>query len=81
MCVVLQAKKHLVPALIWLDMGQKYILPHYKRIVMNQEIVAIWVRALRSGEYQQGFKQLRADVEGNTYCVLGVQGIQRGLNG
>ena len=38
--------------------------------MMNQEIKAKWVAALRSGEYKQGFEQLK-DCNGN-FCCLGV---------
>ncbi len=36
---------------------------------MNADIKAKWLEALRSGEYQQGRRQLR---KGDTYCCLGV---------
>lgn len=36
---------------------------------MDAEIKAKWVAALRSGEYQQGDRQLR---DGDRYCCLGV---------
>jgi hypothetical protein len=36
---------------------------------MDAELKARWVAALRSGEYEQGRRQLRA---GDTYCCLGV---------
>ena len=37
---------------------------------MNQDIKAQWLKALRSGKYQQGFKYLRSDE--THYCPLGV---------
>jgi hypothetical protein len=37
---------------------------------MNPEIKALWIEALRSGEYQQGKDQLKS-AEGK-YCCLGV---------
>lgn len=37
---------------------------------MDSEIKALWVEALRSGEYKQGRYMLRSDVQ--TYCCLGV---------
>lgn len=37
---------------------------------MNQRVKEIWVRALRSGEYPQGFGCLQDDVGG--YCCFGV---------
>ena len=37
---------------------------------MNQEIKQEWVKALRSGEYDQGKDELRSYA--NTYCCLGV---------
>jgi hypothetical protein len=36
---------------------------------MNPEIKAMWVAALRSGDYKQGRELLK---EGNQYCCLGV---------
>lgn len=36
---------------------------------MNQEVKAMWVSALQSGEYQQGQCYLRVD---DKYCCLGV---------
>lgn len=36
---------------------------------MNPEIKTKWVAALRSGEFEQGHRQLR---KGNTFCCLGV---------
>ncbi len=36
---------------------------------MNQEILSKWVKALRSGEYAQGFDKLKKD---NCFCVMGV---------
>lgn len=36
---------------------------------MNQEIKKQWVKALRSGKYQQGKNHLRV---GNEFCCLGV---------
>jgi hypothetical protein len=36
---------------------------------MNEEIRERWVRALKSGEYKQGYGRLRI---GNKYCCLGV---------
>lgn len=36
---------------------------------MDAQIKATWLAALRSGEYEQGQKQLR---RANTYCCLGV---------
>lgn len=36
---------------------------------MKPEIKALWVAALRSGEYRQGFKRLR---HVDCYCCLGV---------
>lgn len=36
---------------------------------MNQEVKRKWVKALRSGDYEQGFGRLRS---GNKFCVLGV---------
>lgn len=36
---------------------------------MKPEIVKLWVEALRSGEYKQGFGQLRVEDE---FCCLGV---------
>jgi hypothetical protein len=38
--------------------------------MMNQEIKAKWVAALRSGEYKQGIEQLK-DCNGN-FCCLGL---------
>ena len=37
---------------------------------MNADIKALWVQALRSGEYQQGCRYLRG--KDNTFCCLGV---------
>ena len=37
--------------------------------MMNQEVKKLWIEALRSGEYQQGYGALCC---GNTYCCLGV---------
>lgn len=40
---------------------------------MNPEAKALWVAALRSGKYQQGFGRLEKVVDGKTYhCCLGV---------
>lgn len=36
---------------------------------MNKKIKALWVAALRSGEYKQGHRQLRS---GDKFCCLGV---------
>lgn len=36
---------------------------------MKKEIADAWVKALRSGEYEQGYKCL---YQNNTYCCLGV---------
>ena len=36
---------------------------------MNSEVKAKWIKALRSGEYEQGQLALRVD---NKYCCLGV---------
>lgn len=36
---------------------------------MNADVKEKWVKALRSGEYHQGFTQLRVE---NSYCCLGV---------
>lgn len=36
---------------------------------MNQEVKEKWVKALRSGEYKQGFRALR---RGDAFCCLGV---------
>ena len=38
--------------------------------MMNPEVKAKWVAALRSGEYEQGTEMLRPGE--NTYCCLGV---------
>lgn len=38
-------------------------------MAMNPEVKAQWVKALRSGEYQQGIGQLR---EADRFCCLGV---------
>lgn len=38
---------------------------------MNKEIKERWVKALRSGEYKQGYNQLYNSIE-NSYCCLGV---------
>jgi hypothetical protein len=37
---------------------------------MNQDVKALWLAALRSGEFQQGKKRLRN--MDDTYCCLGV---------
>ena len=37
---------------------------------MNKRIKKLWVAALRSGEYKQGRRRLRSNV--NTFCCLGV---------
>ena len=37
---------------------------------MNKRIKKLWVAALRSGEYKQGRRRLRSDV--NTFCCFGV---------
>jgi len=41
---------------------------------MNPEVKKLWVDALRSGEYKQGYKDLfKIDSNGNkSYCCLGV---------
>lgn len=40
---------------------------------MNQEIKKKWVDALRSGEYKQGYAELRTNTEVNSsFCCLGV---------
>lgn len=40
---------------------------------MNPEIKALWIEALRSGEYKQGRGCLKADYSGKAqYCCLGV---------
>ena len=36
---------------------------------MNKEIKALWVEALRSGKYKQGFEKLRTF---SSFCCLGV---------
>lgn len=36
---------------------------------MNPEIKKLWIEALRSGEFQQGLRQLECD---GKYCCLGV---------
>ncbi len=40
-----------------------------KTDLMNQKVKELWVKALRSGEYQQGKEHLRKDGQ---YCCLGV---------
>ena len=42
---------------------------------MNKEIKALWIKALRSGEYLQGEGALRqefVDIDESLYCCLGV---------
>jgi hypothetical protein len=39
--------------------------------IMNPEVKAAWVAALRSGEYKQGYMKLYNQKE-QTYCCLGV---------
>lgn len=40
---------------------------------MNPEIKINWLKALRSGQFKQGKKQLKVDtVRGSNYCCLGV---------
>lgn len=38
---------------------------------MKQEVKKAWTKALRSGEYEQGYFRLR-NPETNSYCCLGV---------
>lgn len=53
--------------------------------MMNQEIKAEWVAALRSGNYAQGTSRLHAEEDGqDTFCCLGVLcdiAAQRGVVG
>lgn len=39
---------------------------------MDKEIKKVWVEALRSGEYKQGFRMLNNLGEDGGYCCLGV---------
>lgn len=49
-------------------------------MTMDAELKAKWVKALRSGEYQQCRMTLRKSVDGNTsHCCLGVLNEVRGV--
>lgn len=39
---------------------------------MNADVKKLWVDALRSGEYKQGFGSLKSAEDKNTFCCLGV---------
>lgn len=40
--------------------------------MMNKELKRKWLKALRSGKYVQGQRQLRIDDDRPTFCCLGV---------
>lgn len=53
-------------------------LDNVREVTLSPEDKALWVEALRSGEYEQGAGALN-NAENNTYCCLGVFCAAKGI--